>query len=265
MPDRRYRKSRPGDEPPAPAPPRVPGDLYDEMGLLNNEVVALNRELARKNAEVERLHAQVSRQAQRLTEANRHKDEFLAVLGHELRNPLAPIRNALALLGPDDPDPETVRWARDIMGRQVRQLVRLVDDLLDLSRIMQGKLDLRTERCDLAAVVADAVETARPVIDAKGHELSISLPAGPVALDADPTRLAQALTNLLNNAAKYTDPGGRIDLTAVRDGAEVVVVVRDTGVGIAPEMLPPDLRPVHPGGPLACPARRAAWGSGWRW
>ena len=203
----------------SPAPPRAQGDLYGEMGQLNNEVVALNRELARKNAEVERLHAHVSRQAQQLTEADRHKDEFLALLGHELRNPLAPLRNALALLGPDDPDPETVRWARDIMGRQVRLMVRLVDDLLDLSRIMQGKLDLRTERCDLAAVVADAVETARPVIDAKGHELSISLPAGPISLEADPTRLAQALTNLLNNAAKYAEPGGRIDLSAVRDGA----------------------------------------------
>ena len=222
----------------SPAPPRVQGDLYDEMGLLNNEVVALNRELARKNAEVERLHAHVSRQAQQLTEANRHKDEFLAVLGHELRNPLAPLRNALALLGPDDPDPETVRWARDIMGRQVRLMVRLVDDLLDLSRIMQGKLDLRTERCDLAAVVADAVETARPVIDAKSHALSISMPAEPISLDADPTRLAQALTNLLNNAAKYADPGGSIDLTALRDGAEAVVVVRDSGVGITPELLP---------------------------
>ena len=149
-PGLRVAEGRRGDDPPAPAPPGAAGDLYDEMGLLNNEVVALNRELARKNAEVERLHAQVSRQAHDLAEANRHKDEFLAVLGHELRNPLAPLRNALALLGPDDPDPETVRWARDIMGRQVRHMVRLVDDLLDLSRIMQGKLDLRTERCDLA-------------------------------------------------------------------------------------------------------------------
>ena len=237
-PGQRVAEGRRGDDRPVPAPPGAAGDLYDEMGLLNNEVVALNRELARRNAEVERLHAQVSRQAQNLTEANRHKDEFLAVLGHELRNPLAPIRNAVALLGSDDPDPETVRWARDIMGRQVRNMVRLVDDLLDLSRIMQGKLDLRTQRCDLAAVIADAVETARPVIDAKGHALSISLPGEPVPLDADPIRLAQALVNLLNNAAKYTDPGGRIDLTAVRDGAEAVVVVSDGGVGIAPELLP---------------------------
>ena len=234
----RMEEGRRSEGPPTHAPPRVPGDLYDEMGQLNNEVVALNRELARKNAEVERLHAQVSRQAQHLTEANRHKDEFLAVLGHELRNPLASLRNALAMLGPDDPDRETVRWASDIMGRQVGQMIRLVDDLLDLSRIMQGKLDLRTERCDLAAVVANAVETARPVIDAKGHELILSLSAEPVFLDADPTRLAQAITNLLNNAAKYADPGGRIDQTAVRDGAEAVVVVRDGGVGIAPDLLP---------------------------
>ncbi len=229
---------RPPPDDRSPAPPRGLGDLYDEMGLLNNEVVALNRELARKNAEVERLHAEVSRHAHQLTEANQHKDEFLAVLGHELRSPLAPLRNALALLGPDDPDPETVGWARDIMGRQVRHMVRLVDDLLDLSRVMQGKLDLRTERCDLAAVVTAAVETARTVIDSRGHDLGISLPAEPLYLDADPTRLTQAVVNLLNNAAKYTDPGGRIDLTAVRDGAEAVVVVRDSGVGIAPGLLP---------------------------
>ena len=124
------------------------------------------------------------------------------------------------------------------MGRQVRQMVRLVEDLLDLSRIMQGKLDLRRERIDLAAVVAEAVETARPVIDAKGHALSLALPAEPVALDADPFRLAQALTNLLNNAAKYSEPGGRIDLAVRREGPDVVLSVRDAGVGIAPEMLP---------------------------
>ena len=224
------------------------GDLYGEMGQLNNEVVALNRELARKNAEVERLHAHVSRQAQQLTEADRHKDEFLALLGHELRNPLAPLRNALALLGPEDPDPETVRWARDIMGRQVRLMVRLVDDLLDLSRIMQGKLDLRTERCDLAAVVADAVETARPVIDAKGHELSVSLPAGPVSLDADPTRLAQVLDQPPDqrrqiHRAGWADrpvrPAGRV--------RGVVIGCGITGWG-SPRDAPPDLRSVHAGG-----------------
>ena len=187
---------------------------------------------------MERLNAEINRQARHLEEADRRKNEFLAMLGHELRNPLAPLSNALALLGPNDPDPETVRWARDIMARQVRQMVRLVDDLFDLSRIMQGKLELRKERVELAAVIADAVETARPVIDAKGHELTLSLPSVPVVLDGDPMRLSQVLTNLLNNAAKYSEPGGHIVLSARREGIEVVIGVRDDGVGIAPEMLP---------------------------
>jgi signal transduction histidine kinase/ActR/RegA family two-component response regulator len=232
------RGSDPSPEAVPSAPARMPDDLYDELGRMNSEVVALNRELARKNAEVERLHARVSRQAELLKEADRRKNEFLAMLGHELRNPLAAVRNALTLLGPDDPDRETVRWARDLMGRQVQQMARLADDLLDLSRIMQGKLALRRERVELASVVSDAVETVRSAIDAKGHELTVSLPAEPVALDADPIRLAQALTNLLNNAAKYSEPGGHIALTARREGSEVVLSVRDTGVGIAPEMLP---------------------------
>ena len=219
-------------------PDRMPRNLYDELSCMNCEVVGLNRDLTRKNAEVERLNAEVSRQALDLVAADLRKNEFLAMLGHELRNPLAPIRNALALLGPDDPDPATVRWARDLMGRQVRHMVRLVDDLFDLSRIMQGKLELRMERVDLAGVVADAVETARPVIDAKGHALTVSLPGGPVTLIADPIRLSQAITNLLVNAAKYSEPGGHITLTARRQGAEVALSVRDAGVGIAPEMLP---------------------------
>ncbi len=221
-----------------PAPARMSHNLYDALGRVNSEVVALNRGMARKNAEVERLHAEVSRQALDLAVADQRKNEFLAVLGHELRNPLAPLRSALALLGPDDPDIQTVRWARDVMVRQVRQMARMVDDLFDLSRIMQGKLDIQIERVNLATVVVDAVETARPVIDAKGHKLTVSLPDELVALDADPLRLAQAITNLLTNAAKYSESGGQIDLTVRREGAEVVLSVRDTGVGIAPEMLP---------------------------
>ena len=216
---------------------RISNAFYDELGRVNSEVVALNRELARKHAEVERLHAEVSRQAQNLAEADQRKNDFLAMLGHELRNPLAPLRNALALLGPNDPNVETVRWARDVMGRQVFQMVRMVDDLFDLSRIMQGKLDLRRENVKLASVVADAVETARPVIDAKHHKLVVSLPADPVLLDADPLRLSQALTNLLTNAAKYSEPRGHIALTARREGSEIVITVRDSGVGVAPEML----------------------------
>ncbi|WZO97718.1 ATP-binding protein [Isosphaeraceae bacterium EP7] len=220
------------------APSALPDTFYDELGRVNSEVVALNRELVRKNAEVERLHAEVSRQAEDLAAADLRKNEFLAMLGHELRNPLAPIINALALLGPEDPDAATVRWARDLMGRQVRQMIRLVDDLLDLSRIMQGKLELLKEPVQLAAIIADAVETARPVIDAKGHTLTVSLPDQPLILEADSIRMSQAITNLLNNAAKYADPGGKIDLTSRLEGTEAVIRVRDTGVGITREMLP---------------------------
>jgi signal transduction histidine kinase len=221
-----------------PPPPQMRDSIYDELGRVHSDVVALHRELARKNAEVERLNAEVNRQARHLEKADRRKNEFLATLGHELRNPLAALGNALALLGLNDPDPETVRWARDLMARQVRQMVRLVDDLFDLSRIMQGKLGLCKERVELAAVIADAVETARPVIDAKGHELTLSLPSVPVVLEGDPMRLSQVLTNLLNNAAKYSEPGGHIVLSARREGIEVVIGVRDDGVGITPEMLP---------------------------
>ena len=217
---------------------RMPDDLYDEMGRLNSALVTSNRELSRKNAEVERLNAEVSRQAQVLAEADRRKNDFLAVLGHELRNSLAPLSNALALLGFKEPDMQTVRWVSDLMARQVVQMLRLVDDLFDLSRIMQGKLDLRSERIELSSVVAAAVETARPIIDAKNHELTVSLPANPVAMDADPIRLSQALTNLLTNAAKYSEPGGLIVLTARRVKSQVVIGVKDSGVGIAPEMLP---------------------------
>jgi signal transduction histidine kinase/ActR/RegA family two-component response regulator len=220
------------------APASVPDTFYDEMGRVNSEVVALNRELVRKNAEVERLHAEVSRQAVDLAASDRRKNEFLAMLGHELRNPLAPLRNALTLLGPDNPDPETVRWARDLMGRQVGQMVRLVDDLLDLSRIMQGKLEIHLKPVQLTAIIANAVETARPVIDAKSHALTISLPAEPVTLNADSIRLSQAITNLLTNAAKYSEPNGHITLTARGDGPEVTIRVGDSGLGISPEALP---------------------------
>jgi PAS domain S-box-containing protein len=173
-----------------------------------------------------------------LREADRRKDEFLAMLAHELRNPLAPIRNALHLLSAPGADAAAFEQAKDVMGRQLQHLVRLVEDLLDVSRVMRGKIVLRKERVDLATVVARAVETAQPVIDAHGHELTVSLPPEPVWLEADTVRLAQVLGNLLTNAAKYTEKGGRIALLAGRTGDEVVLRVRDTGIGIEPEMLP---------------------------
>jgi PAS domain S-box-containing protein len=171
-------------------------------------------------------------------EADRRKDEFLAMLSHELRNPLAPILNAVqVMLMADAPDPN-VRWARDVIRRQVGHLTRLVDDLLDVSRITSGRIALRREPVDLAAAVERAVETSRPLLDARRHTLTVRLPAEPLRLDGDLTRLAQVFANLLNNAAKYTPDGGRVDLVAAREGGDAVVRVRDSGVGIPPDLLP---------------------------
>lgn len=173
-----------------------------------------------------------------LRETDRRKDEFLAMLAHELRNPLAPISNSLNLLRlTDDLSPSAAR-VREIMEQQVHQLIHLVDDLLEVSRITRGKIELRREMVELAAVVRGAVETSRPLINAAGHQLAISLPPEPLTLHADSVRLTQVLANLLNNAAKYTDPGGQIWLTARRVGSEVMLSVRDTGVGLPAETLP---------------------------
>jgi signal transduction histidine kinase/ActR/RegA family two-component response regulator len=172
-----------------------------------------------------------------LREGDRRKDEFLALLAHELRNPLAPLRNALQIMRLSG-DGEGEANVRDMMERQVRQMVRLVDDLLDVSRITRGKLELRKERVELATVMQTAVEIARPLIEAGGHELTVTLPKQPVHVDGDLTRLAQVFSNLLNNAAKYNEPGGHIRLTAERQGSDAVVTVKDTGVGIPADMLP---------------------------
>src|SRR5262249_14532038 len=142
------------------------------------------------------------------------KDEFLAILAHELRNPLAPIRNAVELLNRSSANPSVAEQAREIMVRQLSQLVRLVDDLLDVTRISRGKIQLRKERIDLATVVHSALESVRPLVESQGHELTVTLPLEAVYLNADPTRLAQVIANLLNNAAKYTDGGGHIWLNA---------------------------------------------------
>ena len=174
---------------------------------------------------------------QELREADRRKDEFLATLAHELRNPLAPIRNALHLMsqaGAGDPGLEPDRAMAE---RQVIHLARLIDDLMDVARISRGKIELHKGVVDLATVVRQAVETARTQIDDRRHALTVSLPEQPVRLEADPTRLEQVLWNLLNNAAKYTDPGGHIRLEAAAEGGEVVLRVRDTGIGMKPEVL----------------------------
>jgi PAS domain S-box-containing protein len=173
-----------------------------------------------------------------LRETDRRKDEFLATLAHELRNPLAPISNALQILRlSDDLTPE-VEHVRGIMERQVNHMVRLVDDLLEVSRITRGKIELRSEKVQLVSVLRSAIETSRPLIDAAGHQLAISIAPEALLVEADPVRLAQVVANLLNNAAKYTEKGGQIWLTARREGSEAAISVRDNGMGIPRNMLP---------------------------
>jgi PAS domain S-box-containing protein len=186
--------------------------------------------LSESRDELERLNAQLS-------ETDRRKDEFLAVLAHELRNPLAPIRNATQFLQLKAPADAALRNARDIIDRQVTHLVRLVDDLLDVSRITSGKISLQKERVSLTLIVTNAVEASRPLIESEHHQLTVTLPDEPLYLDADLTRMAQVLQNLLNNAAKYTPPGGKIGLRAAFDGQQVTIRITDTGIGIPPEML----------------------------
>ena len=171
-----------------------------------------------------------------LSEADRRKDEFLATLAHELRNPLAPIRNGLQVIRLSGATGK-VEQARSMMERQLTQLVRLVDDLLDVSRITRGKMELRTERVDLRAVIKAALETTRTVVEQAGHELTVAVPDEPLPVDGDPTRLAQVVSNLLNNSAKYTHRGGHVRLAVRRDGGQVEVAVADDGIGIPPAML----------------------------
>ena len=172
-----------------------------------------------------------------LRETARRKDEFIAMLSHELRNPLAPIRTGLDLLRVAQ-GPDAVRHVREVMERQVAQLTRLVDDLLDVSRISSGKIELRREAVDLGAALASAVETSRLAIEAAHHTLEVQLPPERLFVHADFVRLTQVVANLLNNAAKYTDAGGKIVLEAWRERAEALITVRDNGIGISAELLP---------------------------
>ncbi|WP_159838565.1 hybrid sensor histidine kinase/response regulator [Burkholderia sp. 8Y] len=200
----------------------------------------------RHKYEVELLHAR--RQAEEALEArtaaeealqraDRHKDEFLATLAHELRNPLAPIQAAVRLLTRKAFADEQLNWSTRVLERQVAQLGRLVDDMLDVSRIAEGKLEVRKQRISLATAIDLAVEGVRDLIRTQSHHLRVDLPDAPLFVNADPTRLTQIVLNLLNNAAKYTPPGGTIDLAVRREGDELAMAVRDTGIGIAPEHL----------------------------
>ena len=184
----------------------------------------------------ERTKALEASEAQ-LRESGRRKDEFLATLAHELRNPLAPVRNAAQVLNLKTSANPELKWATELIDRQINAMSRLIDDLMDVSRINQGKIELRHERLDLAGVLEDTVEATRTQIDEYGHQLVLTLPAEKLMLDADQTRLAQAFMNVLNNAAKYMDKGGRIELGARQDGNECVVTVKDTGIGLPADRL----------------------------
>jgi signal transduction histidine kinase len=192
----------------------------------------------RKTVDIRRRSRQAElRLIEQLREQDQRKDEFLATLAHELRNPLAPIRNGLELIRRANNDPAVLEKTTPIMQRQIQQMVRLVDDLLDVARISRNKLHLRKEQVDLESVVRNAVETSRPVLAAAQNDLHVDLPSEPVLLEADPVRLAQVFSNLLNNAAKYSGPGGRISLIATQSGDELTIRVSDTGIGIEPAKL----------------------------
>lgn len=207
--------------------------MHDAGGNLTGFSKILRDMTERKCAEL-----QLQEQAVALKQADRSKNEFLATVAHELRNPLAPIRNALQVMRLAGDDGKAAEQSRGMIERQVQQMVRLVDDLLDLSRMSGGKMELRRKRIELAGVISAALEAGRPLIEACGHEITVTLPPEPIHLDADPTRLAQVFLNLLNNSAKYTPHRGHIWLTVERQKGEAVVRIRDTGVGIAAEMLP---------------------------
>jgi PAS domain S-box-containing protein len=203
------------------------GRIYDVKDLAAAEDLAQRAAIAIENANL--LAA--------LKNSDRRKDEFLAMLAHELRNPLAPIRNAVQIFRSERLAVPELLWATDVIDRQVHQMTRLVDDLLDVSRITRGKIELRKEPVELAVVLNNAVEASRPLIEKWGHELTVSIPTEPIVLQADPTRLAQVFLNLLNNAAKYMDSGGHIWVSAERQDEQALIRVLDTGIGIPAEML----------------------------
>jgi signal transduction histidine kinase len=209
-----------------------------ELLALNTSLHQANRELERANLALQGEVAERARAEQALKEADRHKDEFLAMLAHELRNPLAPIRNAVHLMKLKPLGDPQLQLSRDIIERQLIQLSRLVDDLLDVSRITRGKINLARRRVELSDLVARAVETVAPTIESRGHTLEVVIPKRALMIYGDPMRLTQALGNVLANAAKYTDNGGSITLRAQRRRRDIEITVSDTGIGIVPDVLP---------------------------
>ncbi|HYC53962.1 MAG TPA: response regulator [Candidatus Binatia bacterium] len=221
---------------------RAKVSVFTELYRKTRESERLTRELERRvverTAELEESMARQIEMAEQLRIADRRKDEFLALLAHELRNPLAPVRNAVAIMRMKETDDPDLQWCRDVIERQANQLTRLVDDLLDVSRITQGKIKLRREPLMLSSVVGSAVEMSRPLIDTQKHQLTVTIPDQAIAIEGDSARLIQVIANLLNNAAKYQNERGRIDLRVELEDGMAVITVRDWGIGIAPEMMP---------------------------
>ena len=239
---------------------RAKVSVFTELYRKTRESERLNQELEKRVADrTAELEASMEKQvelARRLKEADHRKDEFLALLAHELRNPLAPIRNAIDIMCRSDAGEGDQAWCREVIKRQVTQLTRLVDDLLDVSRITQGKIKLRLEPLDLVTILHRAVETSQPLIDAQRHRLVVTVPGAPMRILGDPARLTQVIANLLNNAANYQEEDGRIELGLAREGDFAVIRVKDHGIGIGAEMLPRifdlflqgELRPSNPSG-----------------
>jgi len=224
---------------------RTPEELEREIAARKLAEDTLQRVNTKLEQRVLERTAELTKAVEKLTEAERalkdadhRKDEFLATLSHELRNPLTPLRNSLELIKRANGNADLIEQSRSTMERQLSHMVRLVDDLLDVNRITRNRLELRRDRVELASIIQHAVEACRSMAESANHELDISLPPEPIYLNADSVRLAQVFSNLLFNACKYTERGGHIWLTVERQGSDAVVIVRDTGVGIPPDMLP---------------------------
>ena len=222
----------------ARASSRLAGESAARAQALADSLDRVRRDLGEALTKAKATSTENARLYQEVREADRRKDEFLAMLGHELRNPLAPIQNALQIMKFAAADPVITARAREMAERQVQHLMRLVDDLLDVARITRGKIQLQKVPVAISAIVSNAVETSRLLIESRRHELTVTYPPETILVNADAIRLTQVLTNLLNNAAKYTDEGGNIWLTVETEGSMVRISVRDTGAGIAQELLP---------------------------
>jgi signal transduction histidine kinase len=217
---------------------RVNQELATQVAEKHSAQDALQKAYAELEKRVEERTAELAKSEEALRLADRRKDEFLAMLGHELHNPLAPIRNALSVMRRPDVSDSVAKWGLEIIGRQTEHLTRLVDDLLDVSRIMHGKIKLQQTIFDIATVVNQAVEGSGPLIEARQQELLVHLSQGPLWIKGDLVRLDQVISNLLNNAAKYSDSGKRILLNVDASEHRVTVRIKDNGIGISPEVLP---------------------------